>query len=143
TVLAVLAMLVLPTLAATPAGAVGGTPTVTGVTPNGGVTGGGTTVVISGTNFLGAESPVGSVKFGATAAASYTVNSDTQITATSPAHAAGVVHITVTTPVGTSTTGGADQFTYVAFTPTVSAIDPDHGVQAGGTTVTVTGTGFF
>jgi hypothetical protein len=144
TVLVVLAMLALPALAAAPAGAVGGMPTVDNVNPNGGVTGGGTTVVITGTNFEGAQQPVGSVKFDTTAAASYTVDSDTQITAVSPAHAAGVVEIIVTTPVGTSATGtGKDQFTYVAFTPTVSAIDVDHGKQAGGTTVTLTGTGFF
>src|SRR6266852_3611526 len=48
---------------------------------------------------------------------SFTVNSDTKITATSPA-GSGTVDMTVTTPNGTSATGAADQFTYI-LTPTV------------------------
>ena len=54
---------------------------------------GGTIVTITGTDFLAATA----VMFGATAAATFTVDSDTQITATSPA-GAGSVHVTVTTP---------------------------------------------
>ena len=42
-----------------------------------------------------------------------TVDSDTQITATSPA-GTGTVDVTVTTPAGTSRPASADQFTYVA-----------------------------
>ena len=55
-------------------------PTVTGVSPSSGPTAGGTVVTITGTNFTGASA----VNFGATAAASYTVDSATQITATTP-----------------------------------------------------------
>ena len=51
---------------------------------------GGTSVVITGTGFTGATA----VKFGSTVASSYTVNSATQITATSPAGSAGTVDIT-------------------------------------------------
>jgi hypothetical protein len=79
------------------------------------------------------------VKFGATNAASFTVNSPTSITATSPA-GSGTVHITVTTPGGTSATSGTDQFTYVA-APTVTLISPTSGPAAGGTIVMITGTG--
>ena len=113
-------------------------PTVTGVAPNSGTTAGGTSVTITGTNFTGATA----VKFGVTAATSFTVNSATQITATSPAGSAGAVDITVTTPGGTSATGAADQFTYVTPAPTVSGVAPNSGTTAGGTSVTITGTNF-
>jgi len=114
-------------------------PTVTSISPTAGPTGGGTTVIITGTGFS-AASPTGAVKFGATNA-SYTINSNTQITATSPAGSAGIVDVTVTTAGGTSATSAADQFTYVA-APTVTAVSPTVGPTGGGTTVTITGTGF-
>lgn len=80
-------------------------PTVTGIAPNTGTTGGGTSVNISGTNFTVATA----VKFGATNATNFTVNSATQITATSPAGSTGVVDVTVTNGGGTSTTSAADR----------------------------------
>ena len=69
-------------------------PTITSVSPTAGPTAGGTSVTITGTGFTGATA----VKFGATAATAFTVNSATQITATAPAGVAGTVDITVTTP---------------------------------------------
>jgi len=48
--------------------------------------------------------------------------------------------VTVTTAAGTSATSRADQFSYGA--PTVTQINPSAGPTAGGTTVTITGTGF-
>ena len=113
-------------------------PTVTGINPTSGPTAGGTSVVITGTNFTGA-SGAAAVKFGSTNAASYTVNSATQITASSPPGSAGIVDITVTTAGGTSATSASDQFTYVA-APTVTGINPTYGPTAGGTSVTITGT---
>jgi photosystem II stability/assembly factor-like uncharacterized protein len=86
-------------------------PGVTGLAPTSGATQGGTSVVITGTNFTGATA----VSFGATAATGYTVNSATQITATSPPGGiGGVVDVMVTTPAGgASPIGGAgDNFTY-------------------------------
>ncbi|KAF1056971.1 MAG: hypothetical protein GAK34_00041 [Delftia tsuruhatensis] len=112
-------------------------PTVTSVSPTAGPTAGGTSVVITGTNLSGATA----VTFGATAATGFTVNSATQITATAPAGSPGTVDVRVTTTGGTSATGAADQFTYVA-TPTVTSISPTSGPQAGGTTVVLTGTNF-
>ena len=85
-----------------------GPPTVASVNPNTGPTSGGTSITITGTNFSGATA----VRFGSNAAASFTVNSATQITATSPA-GIGTVDVTVTTAGGTSATSTADQFTYV------------------------------
>ncbi len=112
-------------------------PTVISISPTAGPTAGGTSVVITGTNLTAATA----VTFGATAATSFTVNSATQITATSPAGAAGTSDITVTTGNGTSATGAADQFTWVP-APTVTSISPTSGPATGGTTVTITGTGF-
>jgi len=85
-------------------------PTVTGISPNSGGTAGGTQVVINGSNLGGATA----VKFGGAAAASFTVNSATQITAVSPAESTGTINITVTTSGGTSATSAADQFTFYA-----------------------------
>ncbi|MDQ1153414.1 hypothetical protein QE389_000613 [Brevundimonas sp. SORGH_AS 993] len=68
---------------------------------------GGAYVVLSGTNFTGATGVI----FGGTAA-SFTVNSATQITATTPAHAVGVVNVAVTTPGGTATL--ANGYTFIA-----------------------------
>jgi uncharacterized protein YhjY with autotransporter beta-barrel domain len=115
-------------------------PTVASLSPTSGATAGGTSVTLTGTNFTGASA----VKFGATAAASFTVNSATSITATSPAGSAGAVDVTVTTSVGTSATGAADQFTYAASAspPTVTALSPTTGPSAGGTTITLTGANF-
>jgi uncharacterized membrane protein len=64
-------------------------------------------VGITGTGFSGATA----VKFGASSAKSFTVNSAISITAVSP-KGKGTVDITVTTPGGTSATSAADQFTY-------------------------------
>jgi len=88
----------------------GSPPTVTGVSPASGPSGGGTPIVITGTGFTGATA----VTFGATAAASYTVNSATQISAVSPSESPGLVNITVTTSGGTSTTSPSDQYTFSA-----------------------------
>lgn len=83
-------------------------PTVTAVEPSEGPQPGGTTVTITGTSFTGATA----VDFGANAAKSFEVQSETSITAESPA-GTGTVDVTVTTAEGTSATGSSDQFTYV------------------------------
>lgn len=64
---------------------------------------GGVPVTITGSGFLGATS----VKFGGVEAQSFVVNSDTQISAVSPATAEGNSNVTVTTPRGTSAVAGA------------------------------------
>ncbi len=108
-------------------------PKVSFVVPSAGPVAGGTVVTLTGRNFTGTTS----VKFGAVSA-SFTVNSDTTITTTSPAGAAGTVDITVTAN-GTSATGLSDRFTY-APVPALGAITPAVGPLAGGTSVTLTGT---
>jgi hypothetical protein len=86
----------------------GGAPCVSSISPNRGPRAGGTTVTITGTGFTGATS----VTFG-TASAKFTVNSDTQITATSPP-GSGTVAVVVTGPGGSSSTTptAANSFTY-------------------------------
>lgn len=112
-------------------------PTVTSVTPADGPAAGGTAVVITGSGFTGASS----VSFGPTSTVP-TVNSDTQISVSSPP-GTGVVDVTVTAPGGTSAVTPADQFTYTAppALPAITGIDPGSGPEAGGTEVTITGTG--
>ena len=112
-------------------------PAVTSVAPGNGSTAGGTSVTITGSDFTGATG----VAFGSTPAASFTVNSASSITAVSPA-GTGTVNITVTSPDGTSPAVVADQFTYQNPVPTVSSVSPSNGPAAGGSSVTITGTGF-
>ena len=112
-----------------------GVPTVTAVSPASGPVAGGTSVTITGTNLLAASA----VKFGVTNATSYNVDSDTQITVTAPAGAAGLTNVTVTTIGGTSATSAVDQYTYAGI-PTVSGVSPSAGPLSGGNPVTITGT---
>lgn len=72
----------------------------------------GNKIVINGTGF----EPGGTeVRFGDTLALSYVIpDSGTQIEATIPPHAPGVVDITITTPGGVSPLSPADQYTYRA-----------------------------
>lgn len=95
-----------------------GLPTVTSLAPAGGSVSGATSVVITGTNFVG----VTGVTFGGVAAASYIVNSPTQITAVSPPGAAlGAVDIVVTTGSGSNVNTPADDYSYTpAVVPTLS-----------------------
>ena len=117
---------------------VGSEPAITGLTPTSGSTAGGTVVTITGTGFTRATA----VHFGTVAATGVTVKNDTTITAISPA-AFGVVDVTVTTPEGTSSDSVADQFTYnMSPPPCVAILSPATGSNFGGTSVTITGTGF-
>ena len=84
-------------------------PVVTNVSPTPGSHLGGKTVTITGKYLTGATQ----VTFGGTPAASFTVNSDTQITAISPAGTTGnTVDIIVTTGGGSSLVVPADQYKY-------------------------------
>jgi hypothetical protein len=113
-----------------------GTPKVTKLSPKAGFAAGGTTVTITGSSFTGATA----VKFGSTAAASFLVKSGTSITAVSPAGTSGYVDVTVTGPGGTSATNVEDLFKYKP--PTITAVTPNSGSKVGGTSVTISGSGF-
>src|SRR6202023_908035 len=84
-------------------------PTVARVVPVSGNNTGGTTVTITGTDFNFATA----VKFGTNAAASFTIDSNTQITAIAPPGSVAAVDVTVTNPAGTSATSTADTYVYV------------------------------
>ena len=108
------------------------------VSPDFGPVTGGGTVTISGAGFTGATS----VLFGTVPATSYTVNSDTAITAVVPAGANGIVDIQVQTPFSTSPATALDQYTYVGDAPTVTSLFPGSGSVVGGNLVQITGSGF-
>jgi alpha-tubulin suppressor-like RCC1 family protein len=110
-------------------------PAVTALTPGEGPKGGRTRVTITGADLEGATQ----VKFGFAEATSFTVNSESSITAVSPP-GTGIVDVTVVTPAGTSPTSTGDQFNYSR--PTIKRISPRRGPAAGGTTVTITGASF-
>jgi len=112
-------------------------PTIISILPTSGPEGGGTLVTVWGTNFLAGAT----VSFGGVAAASVTVTSATQLGAVTPPHAAGVVDVRVTNLDDQfATLVGA--FTYGTPPPTILSVAPSSGTTAGGTPVTITGTGF-
>ncbi|MET4579473.1 IPTL-CTERM sorting domain-containing protein [Ottowia thiooxydans] len=84
------------------------TPTVTAISPPTGPTLGGTAVTVTGTSFTGATS--------ATACGAALINlvvvNDTTLTGTTPAHAAAVCDVVVTTAIGSGT--GAALFSYTS-----------------------------
>ncbi|MGF9562914.1 IPT/TIG domain-containing protein [Neorhizobium sp. BT27B] len=99
-------------------------PTVLLVAPLTGSTAGGTSVTITGTNFTGATA----VSFGGVAATNVTVVNALTITATTPAHVAGLAGVSVTTPAGTGS--GLGLFTYVQPPPLVVLATPPIGSTA-------------
>jgi len=112
-------------------------PTVTGLTPTSGPPG--TAVIISGTGFTAATV----VTFGGVPTSTFVVTaSNHTINVLAPNHTAGTVQVTVRTAAGTSATSPVDQFTYLG-TPTITTVSPTAGPTAGGTSVTITGTGFL
>jgi endonuclease/exonuclease/phosphatase family metal-dependent hydrolase len=69
-------------------------PTLAVISPNNGPTSGGTSVTITGANFVSGAS----VTIGGTAATNVVVTSPTTMTAMTPAHAAGTTNVVVTNP---------------------------------------------
>ncbi|MGP8007888.1 MAG: IPT/TIG domain-containing protein [Acidimicrobiales bacterium] len=108
-------------------------PTVTALYSANGSTSGGTTIIITGNNFVG-PGAVTAVKFNTTAATSYTVNSNTNISAVVPNMpdtdmAGKTYYVTVTTDSGTSAEGpGSAWYWFGAGTCTMSG----PGVQNSG-----------
>src|SRR5207247_1482356 len=113
-------------------------PALTGASPDGGSTAGGTTVTIIGTGLAGATG----VRFG-TAAATITADSSTQITVTTPP-GTGTVEITVTTPAGTSKITAADHYTYTTRPKPAQSISftaPASGTAGGSSALSATAGG--
>ena len=110
-------------------------PVVTKLKPTKGSSAGGTSVTVHGEHLSGATA----VRFGESETTQITSDSAESLTVLSPP-GVGTVDVTVITESGESATGSADQFTYGK--PTITGVGPNHGPRAGGTEVTVTGTGF-
>jgi glycerophosphoryl diester phosphodiesterase len=105
-------------------------PFISSFTPTTG-TAGGTVVTISGSNFTGATS----VEFG-TVPAGFTVDSDSQISATVPQTAPASATLQVDTPNGSAVSSGSFRVP-----PVVSAFTPTTG-SPGSTVVTISGSTF-
>lgn len=89
------------------------TPTVTGLDPATGSTGGGELVSIFGQHYMpNGSADVSAVDFGANPAADFNVVSDSRIEAVAPS-GTGTVDVTVTTSNGTSANTSADDYEYV------------------------------
>jgi uncharacterized repeat protein (TIGR02543 family) len=115
-------------------------PTLISVSPNTGITTGGTAITITGANFAAGAT----VTVGGSACTSVVVVSATSITCVTPAGVAGLKDVSVTnTDSGTVT---SPAFTYntpvVISSPTITSVSPSSGTTAGGTAITITGSGF-
>ena len=125
-----------------PPGPPPGGPQIFFVSPFSGPTAGGTDVNIVGFGFV--EGASFGVTFDGTAATNVSLNPDGSIAATTPAHPAeGFVDVVATSgdgAVAPTLPGGYFYGTLPA--PTITSVDPSSGPTAGGTDVTITGTGF-
>lgn len=116
------------------------TPTLTSISPSSGTSLGGTSVTLTGTGFQNNSPGTNSVTIDGTAATNIVVVSDTQITCESPAGTAGTsVDVIISNDNGSATF--ASSYTYFG-TPTLASISPSTGFTTGGTSITLTGTGF-
>jgi hypothetical protein len=119
---------------------------ITGISPATGPIAGGNTITITGTGFTGTTAVAFQqfVNFHAyTTPASFTVDSDTQITATvppAPGNVSGKAEINLITPLGNDPTSPLTFYSYVG--PAVTSVTNAFGLVTGGTTVSVRGTGF-
>ncbi len=111
-------------------------PAVDSVSVPGGPAAGGTQVTILGTGFT----PASTVTFGGVPASDVTYESPQALSAVSPA-GSGMADVVVRTAGGSSGTSTADEF-YYGSPPTVTGLNFTQGPEAGGTVVTVQGTGF-
>jgi hypothetical protein len=114
-------------------------PTATSVAPSGGTAAGGTPITIAGTGFASGST----VTVGGVPATDVTVVNDTTITARTPLRpvgqrTGGTVPVVVENSAGA--TDGSTLFTYV--TLAVTSVSPVSGSAAGGTPITITGSGF-
>ncbi|MBI2664249.1 IPT/TIG domain-containing protein [Candidatus Woesearchaeota archaeon] len=117
---------------------IGTTPTVTGINPNIGPSNGGTSVTITGTEFL--ASPAPQVMIGTGQATNVVVQDANTLQAVTGAATPGLVDVAVTNGDGGSATL-IDGFTYT-YPPSVTTVIPDNGQASGGTDISITGDNF-
>jgi hypothetical protein len=109
---------------------------VTAINPEQGLSSGGTSVTITGANFMSATT----VEIGGVACTDIAIVNSQELTCTTGAHAAGTVDVAVTAGNGSGSLPGG--FLYTDNTPIIQAINPAAGSASGGTNVTITGSNF-
>lgn len=119
-------------------GPTGPAPSLSQVSPSSGTANGGTSVILSGAQFVNGAT----VSFGSTASSNVTFNSPSSLTVLTPVHAPQMVNVTVRNPDSQAATLN-NAFTFTASAPTVTAVAPAVGPSTGGTSVVVTGTSFY
>jgi len=108
---------------------------VAGITPNHGPMVGGTLIEITGTGFYGHPT----ITVNGIPCAFDSRSGDTNLYCVTGAGPAGLGNVVVTNE-DSGTATAVNAYTYEG--PTIGSIDPNHGPIAGGTTITITGTGF-
>ena len=123
-------------------------PTVTGLSVQKGPPTGGTSVIVSGTKFpsgaADTDCPLNLVTFGGTQVTSCKFTTQpNQFRVTAPAHLSGFVDVVVYDGVSKySPAVPASRYNYQGV-PVITNLSPNFGPQAGGTTVLISGSGFF
>lgn len=114
-------------------------PAITSVSPSSGSSAGGDSVAITGTNFV----PGLSVSFGGVPATAVSVGSSQLITCTAPPHVMGTVDVQVTNT-GMAPAVALGAFTYLpsGSAPQLTGVTPSDAPIAGGTAITLLGSGF-
>jgi len=128
-------------------------PTVTNLSSTSGPATGGGTLTLTGSGFVTGSTSVSLVSTTATQnlvlnGTNVAVSSSTSLTVTIPAATTVTSYnVVVTTPNGSSASSAATQYTYNPVIPTVTGVTTPSGSAtgsaAGGSTVTITGTGFL
>jgi hypothetical protein len=114
-------------------------PTLTAISPSSGPAAGGTTVVLTGTNFVTG----GVVTFGGVAASIVGPVLSTQITVTTPlAQPVGAVDVTFLNPFTGQVASVALGYTFLAAPPVIDALSIRGAPPGGGTTLNILGSGF-
>jgi len=114
-------------------------PRISGVSPSSGPMDGGTVVTITGSGFNGTEN----VRFGSIYAWDLKVIDDSHLRVTTPASSPGSARISVKNSAGDGNPADPPvMFLYDFPLPELTNISPSSGSTAGGTVVTVTGSGF-
>jgi hypothetical protein len=112
-------------------------PTLTSVSPNNGRLEGLTTITLTGTGFLSGLS----IRVGSDTCTSVSYINSTSASCRTPARPAGTYSITITNS-DTQNATLNNAYTYNPL-PTVTSVSPTNGRLSGGTSITVTGTGFL